>query len=153
MGLMEPGCKLEDFGRLAQPAATNRLRCRVNLVSERYRHYHWPETCHAVWRMARLESRRRARQAAIPPRVSACSLRTEDTQMRLLTELARVRCSFTEREPPERKHLSRGRKRNQHGIPLVAASELGIVQTESHKETYGRCRVKGPAASSLVKLK
>ena len=36
MGLMEPGCKLEDFGRLAQPAATNRLRCRVNIVSERY---------------------------------------------------------------------------------------------------------------------
>ena len=33
---MEPGCKLEDFGRLAQPAATNRLRCRVNVVSERY---------------------------------------------------------------------------------------------------------------------
>jgi hypothetical protein len=72
------------FGRLAQPAATNRLRCRVNVVSERYRHYHWPETCHAVWRMARLESRRRARQAAIPPRVSASSLRTEDTRMRLL---------------------------------------------------------------------
>ena len=36
MGLMEPGCKLEAFGRLAQPAATNRLRCRVNVVSERY---------------------------------------------------------------------------------------------------------------------
>ena len=36
MGLMEPGCTLEDFGRLAQPAATNRLRCRVNVVSERY---------------------------------------------------------------------------------------------------------------------
>lgn len=36
MGLMELGCKLEDFGRLAQPAATNRLRCRVNVVSERY---------------------------------------------------------------------------------------------------------------------
>jgi hypothetical protein len=33
---MEPGCKLEDFGRLAQPAASNRLRCRVNGVSERY---------------------------------------------------------------------------------------------------------------------
>lgn len=36
MGLMEPGCKLEDFGRLVQPAATNRLRCRVNGMSERY---------------------------------------------------------------------------------------------------------------------
>lgn len=36
MGLMEPGCNLEDFGRLVQPAATNRLRCRVNVVSERY---------------------------------------------------------------------------------------------------------------------
>ena len=29
MGLMEPGCKLEDFGRPAQPAAPNRLRCRA----------------------------------------------------------------------------------------------------------------------------
>jgi|WetSurSiteA1Bulk_404760.scaffolds.fasta_scaffold215540_1 hypothetical protein len=36
MGLMEPGCNLEDFGRPVQPAATNRLRCRVNIVSERY---------------------------------------------------------------------------------------------------------------------
>ena len=30
MGLMELGCKLEDFGRLAQPAASNRLRCRAD---------------------------------------------------------------------------------------------------------------------------
>jgi hypothetical protein len=30
MGLMEPGCTLEDFGRPAQPAAPNRLRCRAN---------------------------------------------------------------------------------------------------------------------------
>ena len=36
MGLMEPGCKLEAFGRLAQPAASNRLRCQVLVVSERY---------------------------------------------------------------------------------------------------------------------
>ena len=32
MGLMELGCKLEDFGRPAQPAAPNRLRCRVGGV-------------------------------------------------------------------------------------------------------------------------
>ena len=36
MGLMEPGCKLEGFGRPAQPAAPNRLRCRAQVVSERY---------------------------------------------------------------------------------------------------------------------
>ena len=36
MGLMEPGCTLEDFGRPAQPAAPNRLRCRAQVVSERY---------------------------------------------------------------------------------------------------------------------
>ena len=36
MGLMELGCKLEAFGRLAQPAASNRLRCRAQVVSERY---------------------------------------------------------------------------------------------------------------------
>ena len=29
MGLMEPGCKLEGFGRPAQPAVSNRLRCRA----------------------------------------------------------------------------------------------------------------------------
>ena len=29
MGLMEPGCTLEDFGRPVQPAAPNRLRCRA----------------------------------------------------------------------------------------------------------------------------
>jgi hypothetical protein len=58
-----------------------------------------------------------------------------------------------EREPPERKHLSRGRKRNQNGIPLLAASEKGKVQTESHAEKCGRCRVKGLASSSLAKLK
>ena len=44
-----------------------------------------PDHANAVWRMARLESRRRARQAAIPPRVGACSLRTGDTQMGLPT--------------------------------------------------------------------
>ncbi len=77
-------------------------------------------TCHAVWRMARLESRRRARQAAIPPRVGACSLRTEDTRMRLL----RI-CSLTEREPPERKHLSRGRKRNQTRDSLSSSERNG----------------------------
>jgi hypothetical protein len=50
MGLMEPGCKLEDFGRLAQPAATNRLRCRVNVVSERYL-VHPCDKRVAVWSM------------------------------------------------------------------------------------------------------
>ena len=41
MGLMEPGCKLEDFDRLAQPAATNHLRCRALwVVFERYLREH-----------------------------------------------------------------------------------------------------------------
>ena len=34
-------------------------------------------------------------------------------------------------EPPELKHLSRARKRNQNEIPLVVASERGRGQTES----------------------
>ena len=55
--------------------------------------------------------------------------------------------------PPNGSILVGGGKETKHGIPLVAASELGIVQTESHTEMYGRCRVKGPASSSLVKLK
>ena len=33
------------------------------------------------------------------------------------------------REPPELKHLSRARKRKQHVIPRVAASEMGRGQT------------------------
>ena len=53
-------------------------------------------------------------------------------------------------EPPELKHLSRGRKRNQNGIPPVAASEKGKVQTELHAETHGECRVVGPTAFSLA---
>ena len=36
MGLMELGCTLEDFGRLAQPASSNRPRCQSSVVSERY---------------------------------------------------------------------------------------------------------------------
>jgi hypothetical protein len=41
-----------------------------------------------------------------------------------------------ESEPSEVKHLSRTRKRNQHEIPLVAASENGIAQTESATVTW-----------------
>jgi len=102
--------------------------------------------------MARLESRRRARQAAIPPRVSACSLRTEDTRMRLLVN-RKIDTPSRSGYPPNGSILVGGGKETKHGIPLVAASEPGTVQTESPKETWGRCRVKGPAASSLVKLK
>jgi hypothetical protein len=37
MGLMEPRCKLEGFGRPAQLAVPNRLRCRALVaVSGRY---------------------------------------------------------------------------------------------------------------------
>ena len=35
----------------------------------------------------------------------------------------------TRREPPELKHLSRARKRHQHEIPSVVASERGRGQT------------------------
>ena len=118
------------------------------------RHYHWPETCHAVWRMARLESRRRARQAAIPPRVGACSLRTGDTSMGPPTTTPRSHgAPLRSGNPPNGSILVGGGKETKHGIPLVAASEPGIVQTESPAERQGKCRVKGPAASSLVKLK
>ena len=55
--------------------------------------------------------------------------------------------------PPNGSILVGGGKETKHGIPLVAASELGTVQTESRIEICGRCRVKGPASSSLVKLK
>jgi hypothetical protein len=55
--------------------------------------------------------------------------------------------------PPNGSIVVGGGKETKHGIPLVAASETGKVQTESRRETCGRCRVKGPASSSLVKLK
>ena len=42
----------------------------------------------------------------------------------------------TSGEPPELKHLSRARKRHQHEIPLVVASERGRGQTES-RNTFG----------------
>gem|GEM_PF-4854723 len=45
-------------------------------TSNRYRK---SPTCYAVWRMARLERRRRAWQAAKEPRVSVCSFRTGDS--------------------------------------------------------------------------
>jgi len=41
-----------------------------------------------------------------------------------------------EGELSEVKHLSRMRKRNQHEIPLVAASENGRAQTESVTVTW-----------------
>jgi len=95
--------------------------------------------------MARLERRRRARPAAKGPRVSVCSFRTGDSLMGLPTTVPSgiVVLLKKEREPPELKHLSRGRKRNQNGIPLVAASEKGKVQTKSREETLGRCGVVG----------
>ena len=110
------------------------------------KHHLWPETCHAIWRMARLESRRRARQAAIPPRVSASSLRTEDTRMRLLTN-REIGAPSRSGNPPNGSILVGGGKETKHGIPLVAASEMGKVQTESDAERHWRCRVKGLASS------
>ena len=52
-----------------------------------------------------------------------------------------VQSSYTEYigiggEPPELKHLSRARKRNQNEIPLVVASERGRGQTEG-SNTFG----------------
>ena len=109
-------------------------------------------TCHAVWRMARLESRRRARQAAIPPRVGASSLRTE-RYPNGTSSVARLLPS-REREPPERKHLSRGRKRNQTRDSLSSSERNGNSPNRiPMPKGTGRCRVKGLASSSLTKLK
>ena len=49
---------------------------------------------------------------------------------------SKIQSSYTEYigiggEPPELKHLSRARKRNQNEIPPVVASERGRGQTES----------------------
>ena len=53
------------------------------------------------------------------PRVAACKLRSEDTLMRLLAadSFGTPLRSIKERELPERKYLSKGRKRNQLGFP------------------------------------
>ena len=68
-------------------------------------------------------------------RVGACSLRSGDALMGL--PAAGNTCSAPSEgwEPPERKHPSRGRKRNQPRFPEVAASEKGRVQTEPARET------------------
>ena len=53
------------------------------------------------------------------PRVAACKHRSEDAQMRLLAmnSFGTSLRSIKERELPERKYLSKGRKRNQTGFP------------------------------------
>ena len=147
MGLMELGCKLEDFGRPAQPAASNRLRCRARWCLSDWT----PPTARHItpsgeWLGLRAEEGRGKRRNA-PGRRMQPKNRGHPNETSHPTP-QKVGCSFTEREPPERKHLSRGRKRNQNGIPLVAASETGTVQTESHAERHGRCRVKGSATSN-----
>ncbi len=64
-----------------------------------------------------------------------------DPRIAELDLLTSVSFLIEEREPPELKHLSRGRKRNQIEIPLVVANENGIGQTESPWETLERCGV------------
>ena len=52
------------------------------------------------------------------PRVGVCSLRTGDPLMGLpVVDPSGFTALRREREPPERKHLSKGRKRNQLGFP------------------------------------
>jgi hypothetical protein len=57
-----------------------------------------------------------------------------------------------EEKPAERKHPSRRRKRNQNGIPRLAASEMGRVQTEPWQETVGGCGVVGPGRFLAVEV-
>jgi hypothetical protein len=47
------------------------------------------------------------------PRVGACSLRSGDALMGLPAVGYSTALPYREREPPERKHPSRGRRRNQ----------------------------------------
>ena len=63
-------------------------------------------------------------------RVGARSLRSGDTLMGLPAAGHTCGTPKWEEEPSERKHPSRRRKRNQTGIPRLAASEMGRVQTE-----------------------
>ena len=58
-----------------------------------------------------------------------------------------------DREPPERKHPSRGRKRNQNGIPLVTASERGGAQTEPPWATMEECGVMGRGSVLMAEPK
>ncbi len=64
-------------------------------------------------------------------RVGARGLRSGDTLMGLPAAGDTCGTPKWEEEPSERKHPSRRRKRNQTGIPKVAASKMGRVQTES----------------------
>ncbi len=89
----------------------------------------------AGWWMAGLPSRRRAWQAAISPGEAHAAVEPGIPEWDLLRASARapirlVSASLREREPPELKHLSRGRKRKQHAMPGVGATETGRGQTE-----------------------
>jgi hypothetical protein len=77
-----------------------------------------PDYANAVWRMARLESRRRARQAAIPPRVGACSLRTGDASMGLpIVPLRSHGAPLRSGDPPNGSILVGGGKETKRDSP------------------------------------
>lgn len=77
--------------------------------------------------------RRRAWQAAISSGEAHAAVEPE------IPEWDFPSYSLTEGEPPELKHLSKGRKRKQHAIPSVEAIEDGRGQTESRCESGGGC--------------
>jgi len=77
-------------------------------------------------------------------RVGACSLRSGGARIGLPAAGDTCGTPVWEREPLERKHPSRERKRNQLRFPDVAASGKGRVQTEPVWETMQGCGVVGP---------
>jgi len=85
-------------------------------------------------------------------RVDARSLRSGDTRMGLPTPGNTRGTPIWEGEPSERKHPSRRRKRNQLRFPELAASEMGIVQTEPWRETSGECGVVGPGCFLVAEI-
>ncbi len=93
---------------------------------------HKVRTAYARWWMAWLSSRRRACQAAKSLGEAHGAFEPRIPEWDVLPASAGARVS--EREPPELKHLSKGRKRKQHAMPGVGATETGTAQTEPDTE-------------------
>jgi len=82
--------------------------------------------------------------------------------MRVLVDPPMERSTLREEgEPPELKHLSKGRKRKQYAMPPVTASEKGTGQTEpprgdvvfgrSYKPVFAEVEVRWDATPQRVK--
>src|SRR3989442_12204158 len=102
--------------------------------------------------MARLGSCRRRWQPAMCSVWAPGACSPEMSRWASPPQLTSVALPMWEEKPSERKHPSTRRKRNQEGIPKVAASKMGRDQTEPWQETVRGCGVIGPSRFLAFKV-